>query len=56
LFFNLASLTEAKRNETPEALADETTSRLKHGLFCSNCAQRMTWSIEIDGSVSFWML
>ncbi|MBL8870011.1 MAG: transposase [Planctomycetaceae bacterium] len=42
--------------EAPEKAPDETTSELKHGLFCSKCAQRMTRVIEIDGSMSCWML
>jgi len=42
--------------EAPDELPDETTSELKHGLFCSKCAQRMTRVIEIDGSMSCWML
>jgi hypothetical protein len=40
----------------PEEIPDEFTSELKHDLFCSKCAQRMTRVIEIDGSMSCWML
>jgi hypothetical protein len=40
----------------PEEIPDETTSKLKHGLFCSKCSQQMTRVIEIDGSMSCWML
>ena len=40
----------------PEEILDETTSKLKHGLFCSKCSQQMTRVIEIDGSMSCWML
>jgi hypothetical protein len=43
-------------DEAPEELPDEFTPELKHGLFCSKCAQRMTRVIEIDGSMSCWML
>jgi hypothetical protein len=42
--------------EAPEKAPEETTLELKHGLFCSKCAQRMTRVIEIDGSMSCWML
>jgi hypothetical protein len=42
--------------EAPEKAPEETTSELKHGLFCSKCSQRMTRVIEIDGSMSCWML
>jgi hypothetical protein len=42
--------------EAPEKAPEETTSELKHGLFCSKCAQQMTRVIEIDGSMSCWML
>jgi hypothetical protein len=43
-------------DELLEELPNEFTSELKHGLFCSKCAQRMTRVIEIDGAMSCWML
>jgi hypothetical protein len=42
--------------EAPEKAPEETTLELKHGLFCSKCSQQMTRVIEIDGSMSCWML
>jgi len=51
-----ASTAHVMPAESPEELPDEFTSELKHGLFCSKCAQRMTRVIEIDGSMSCWML
>lgn len=54
--FHLSSLTEATPNEAPDELPDETTSQLKHGLFSSKCAQRMTRVIEICRSMNYWIL
>ena len=51
-----ASTAQVMPDESPKELPDEFTSELKHGLFCSKCAQRMTRVIEIDGSMSCWML
>jgi len=51
-----ASTAHVMPAESTEELPDEFTSELKHGLFCSKCAQRMTRVIEIDGSMSCWML
>ena len=51
-----ASTAQVMPDESPEELPDEFTSELKHGLFCSKCAQRMTRVIEINGSMSCWML
>ena len=51
-----ASTAHVMPDELLEELPNEITSELKHGLFCSKCAQRMTRVIEIDGSMSCWML
>jgi hypothetical protein len=51
-----ASTAHVKVDEAPEEIPDETTSELKHGLFCSKCSQQMTRVIEIDGAMSCWML
>jgi hypothetical protein len=52
----LAATSHSLSMKAPEYLPVEEQTELKHGLFCSKCEQRMRRVIEIDGSMSCWML